>query len=348
MIRKITTSIRAKGTITAISILCISGFTAFSIMTIFYFIFIKDNQISIRDAHIFMFTTLCLCIVIGGVLLFVAMKRISTPIIRLSHAAQEVANGNFSIRVEHFSKDEIGTLAENFNLMAAELNTMEYLRKDFISNVSHEFKTPIASIQGFAEIIQNKNLSDEDFQQYTTIIIDESKRLSHLCSNMLRLSRLDNHFIPEKAKLFSLDEQIRMTIVLLEDQWTKKKIEFDIDLEDISFLGDEALVQQVWLNLIENAIKFSNESGLVSIRARKIANTVSVEIKDQGMGIAEETKDRIFEKFYQSDTSHSKEGNGLGLAIVKKIVDICDGTIEFESELGIGTSFNVKLPLKKR
>lgn len=348
MIRKISSSIRAKGTLAAISILSFSCFTSFSIMTIFYLIFIKDSNISVRDAHVLMFITLCLCVAIGGVLLFLAMRRISKPIIRLSHAAKEVANGNFSVKVENNSNDEIGTLAQNFNLMADELSTMEYLRKDFISNVSHEFKTPIASIQGFAEMLQNKDLSDENFHQYTNIIIEESRRLSLLCSNMLRLTRLDNHFIPEKAKPFSLDEQIRKTIVLLEDKWSKKKLEFDIDLEDISFLGDEALVQQIWLNLIENAIKFSYESGLVSIQAEKIANTVSVKIKDQGLGIAEETKDRIYEKFYQSDISHSKEGNGLGLAIVKKIVDICDGTIEYKSEIGLGTSFTVKLPIKNQ
>lgn len=346
MIRKISSSIRAKGTLAAISLLCISCFTSFGIMTIFYFVFFKDDNITIRDAHIFMFLTLFLCFAIGGVLLFLALRRISKPIIRISNAAKEVANGNFSVRVENNSNDEIGTLTQNFNIMAAELSTMEYLRKDFMSNVSHEFNTPIASIQGFAEMIQNKGLSDEDLKQYTNIIIEESRRLSHLCSNMLRLSRLDNHFIPEKAKQFSLDEQIRKMIVLLEDQWSKKKLEFDIDLEDISFLGDEALVQQIWLNLIENAIKFSNDSGLVSIRAWKIANTVSVEIRDQGLGIAEETMERIYEKFYQSDTSHSKEGNGLGLAIVKKIVDICDGTIEVKSKLGLGTSFTVKLPIK--
>ncbi len=348
MIRKISSSIRTKGIIVAIGILCFSCFASFSIMTIFYLLFIKKNNMSIGEAHVFMFITLCLCIAIGTVLLFLAMKRISNPIIYISQAAKEVANGNFSARVEHHSNDEIGILAQNFNLMAAELGTMEYLRKDFISNVSHEFKTPIASIQGFAEMIQNKNISDEDFQQYSTIIIEESKRLSHLCSNMLRLSRLDHHFIPEKAKRFSLDEQIRKTIVLLEEQWSKKELAFDIELEDISFLGDEALVQQIWLNLLENAIKFSNETGMISIHAQKMTDAVSVEITDQGSGIAEETQDRIFEKFYQSDASHSKEGNGLGLAIVKKIVDICDGTIEFKSGLGVGTSFIIKLPLEKQ
>jgi signal transduction histidine kinase len=346
MIRKISSSIRTKGTLVAIGILCFSCFSAFSIMTVFYLIFIKNNNIDIRDAHIFMFITLCLCVVIGGTLLFIAMSRISEPIVRISHAAKEVAHGNFSIKVDNKSNDEIGTLAQNFNLMVAELNTMEYLRKDFMSNVSHEFKTPIASIQGFAEMLQHKNLSDHDFQQYTTIIIEESSRLSYLCSNMLRLSRLDNHFIPEVTKLFSLDEQIRKTIVLLEDKWTKKNLEFNIDLEDISFHGDEALLQQIWLNLIENAIKFSYESGLISIRAQRQAKSISVEIKDHGIGIAEKRRDRIYDKFYQSDTSHSKEGNGLGLAIVKKIADICEGTIELKSEIGVGTTVIITLPTK--
>lgn len=347
MIRNISRSIRTKGTLVAIGILCFSCFASFSVMTIFYFIFIKHNQISIKDAHIFMFATLCLCATIGGLLLFLAMSRISKPIIRISHAAKEVANGNFLIKVDHNSKDEIGTLAQNFNLMVSELNTMEYLRKDFMSNVSHEFKTPIASIQGFAEMLQNKDLSEQDFQQYVKIIIEEASRLSYLSSNMLRLSRLDNHFIPDELTFFSLDEQIRKTIVLLEEKWSKKNLDFSIDLEEISFYGDEALIQQIWLNLIENAIKFSDESGLISIRTEKKAKEIIVEIKDYGVGIAEDSKERIYEKFYQSDLSHSKEGNGLGLAIVKRIVEICHGTIDVKSKLDVGTTFIIRLPLKK-
>jgi signal transduction histidine kinase len=229
--------------------------------------------------------------------------------------------------------------------MTTELGNMEYLRKDFISSVSHEFKTPIASIQGFAEMLQDKGLSEEQFQSYTNIIIEETKRLSHLSSNMLRLSKLDHQLIPVSTKPFSLDEQIRKTIVLLEEKWSKKNLELDIDLDEIAYTGDEALIQQIWLNLFENAIKFSTESGTIYIQAKKILNNVVVEIKDQGIGITKIDQARIFEKFFQGDKSHSKEGSGLGLAIVKKIVEIYDGEINFTSEIGHGTSFIVRLPI---
>jgi signal transduction histidine kinase len=222
---------------------------------------------------------------------------------------------------------------------------MEYLRKDFISNVSHELKTPISSIKGFAEMLRDKDLSEEDFQAYTKIIIEESKRLSHLSSNMLRLSRLDHQLIPESSNTFFLDEQIRRTLVLLEEKWSGKKLKLDLDLEKIVYTGDEDLIQQIWLNLIENAIKFSAESGTIYIQARKIQNKAVVEVKDQGIGITESDQERIYEKFFQADKSHSKEGSGLGLAIIKRIVEIHQGEINFTSEAGCGTSFTVKLPL---
>ncbi|MCB8816162.1 HAMP domain-containing sensor histidine kinase [Desulfosporosinus shakirovi] len=349
MVKRLSNSIRAKGTLIAIGILFFSCFVSFSLMTIL-FLGLYHGDLSISEAHAvfgsFMFVTLILCVAMGGSLLFFAIRKISDPIIWISNATKEVAKGDFSIKMDYRSNDEIGVLTQNFNLMTTELGNMEYLRKDFISSVSHEIKTPIASIQGFAEMLQDKELSEENFQAYTNIIIDETKRLSHLSSNMLRLSKLDHQFIPESTKQFSLDEQIRRTIVLLEEKWSKKNLELDIDLEKIVYTGDEALIQQIWLNLIENAIKFSAESGTVFIQARKISNKVIAEIKDQGIGISKIDQGRIFEKFFQADESHSKEGSGLGLAIVKKIVEIYDGEIDFTSEIGQGTTFVVKLPFR--
>ena len=349
MIKKLSKSIRAKGTLIAIGILFFSCFISFALMTTLFFL-LFHNDLSVSEAHAvfgrLMFVTLILCVALGGSLLFVAIKKISDPIIQISNAAKEVAKGDFSMKVDYKSNDEIGVLARNFNLMTTELGNMEYLRKDFISSVSHEFKTPMASIQGFAEMLQDKDLSEENFQAYTNIIIEETKRLSHLSSNMLRLSKLDHQFIPECTKPFSLDEQIRRVIVLLEEKWSRKNLELDIDLEEIVYTGDEALIQQIWLNLIENAIKFSAESGTIFIKAKKISDKVVTEIKDQGIGISKTDQGRIFEKFFQADKSHSKEGSGLGLAIVQKIVEIYDGEIVFTSEIGQGTTFVVKLPLK--
>lgn len=349
MIKKLSNSIRAKGTLIAVGIMFFSCFVSFALMTILFLMF-YDHKLSISEAHAvfgnFMAATLIICVALGSALLYFAIKKISDPIIRISDAAREVAKGDFSIKIGHKSNDEIGILAQNFNLMTTELGNMEYLRKDFISSVSHELKTPIASIQGFTEMLQDKNLSEADFQAYTTIIIEETKRLSHLSSNMLRLSKLDHQFIPERTKTFFLDEQIRRTLVLLEEKWSAKRLELDLDLEKIVYTGDEDLIQQIWLNLIENAVKFSGEAGTIHIQAKKILNKAVVEIKDQGIGIAKRDQERIYEKFFQADKSHSKEGSGLGLAIVKKIVEIHGGEIDFTSEIGFGTSFMIKLPLK--
>ncbi|KUO78751.1 MAG: histidine kinase [Desulfosporosinus sp. BRH_c37] len=351
MIKKLSNSIRAKGTLMAIGILFFSCFVSFALMTTLFFLVFHDD-LSVREAHAvfgsLMFVTLILCVALGGSLLYFAIRRISDPIIRISNAAKEVAKGDFSMKLDYKSNDEIGILVQNFNLMTTELGNMEYLRKDFISSVSHELKTPIASIQGFAEMLRDKDLSDETIQVYTKIIIDETKRLSHLSSNMLRLSKLDHQFIPECTKPFSLDEQIRRTLVLLEEKWSGKNLELDIDLDEIIFMGDEALIQQIWLNLIENAIKFSFESGTIYIQAKIISNMVVAEIKDQGKGISKLDQGRIFEKFFQADRSHSEEGSGLGLAIVKKIVEIYAGEIEYNSEIGQGTTFVVKLPLRNQ
>ncbi|EHQ90944.1 HAMP domain-containing sensor histidine kinase [Desulfosporosinus youngiae] len=351
MIKTLSNSIRAKGTLIAIGILFFSCLVSFALMTLLFLV-LFHGDLSISEAHSvfgrFMFVTLILCVALGGSLLYFAIRKISDPIIRISNAAKEVAKGDFSIKMDYKSNDELGILVQNFNLMTTELGNMEYLRKDFISSVSHEFKTPLASIQGFAEMLQDKDLSEDDFQAYTTIIIEETKRLSHLSSNMLRLSKLDHQFIPERTKSFSLDEQIRRTIVLLEEKWSKKNLELNIDLDEIVYTGDEDLIQQIWLNLIENAVKFSAESGTIFIQAKKTPDMVVAEIKDQGVGISNIDQGRIFEKFFQGDKSHSKEGSGLGLAIVKKIVEIYDGDISFTSEIGQGTTFVVKLPLKKR
>ena len=313
------------------------------------FLMVYKNELSIQEAHVvfgsFMLITLLLCIGIGSVLLYSAMKRISKPIIEISNAAREVATGNFAIETTHKSNDELGTLSKDFNLMVKELGNMEYLRKDFISSVSHEFKTPIASIKGFAEMLQDKSLSDEDFRLYTGIIIEETGRLSHLSENMLRLSRLDNQSIPENKREFMLDEQIRKSIVLLEEKWSKKDLYLDLDLEQIIYSGDEGLIQQIWLNLIENAIKFSEESGKIFIKARKFPYHVCIEIKDQGIGIDKIDQSRVYEKFFQADKTHSKEGSGLGLSIVKKIVEICNGEIKLISEGGNGTTFVIRLPI---
>ncbi|MBB6714860.1 HAMP domain-containing sensor histidine kinase [Clostridium gasigenes] len=356
MINKFKKSIRAKFTLTFIGILSFSCIASFGLMYLFQSDFMKsiisdissnytNEQVNqIHQRSILIMSTLIICVIIGSILMFFATKTISKPIKYISNITKEVSKGNFDISIDYESADEIGRLAKNFNLMIVELKNMEYLRKDFISNVSHEFKTPISSIQGFVEMIKNKDLPEEKRDAYIDIIIEETERLSNLSSNMLRISRLDNQSIPNKITEFSLDEKIRKVILLLEDRWDKKNLELDINLESVMFKGDEDLIEQVWINLIENAIKFSEDGGKISVELKNLEEDVVVKVSDTGIGISEESKERVFERFYQGETSHSKVGNGLGLAIVKRIIEICRGEIEIESCVGQGTIFIIRLP----
>ncbi|MEG0357335.1 MAG: HAMP domain-containing sensor histidine kinase [Christensenellaceae bacterium] len=288
-------------------------------------------------------TVLIICAFIGSILILIAVGQITKPVKRLSRATKEVAQGNFDVCVQSNTQDEIGQLTNDFNKMIIELRNMEVLRKDFISNVSHEFKTPIASIQGFTRLLKTKDLTPEEFNEYTDVIIAESNRLSNMTSNILKLSRIENASIMKDGTEFSLDEQIRRTLLLLENEWSKKNIELDLDLHSIQYKGDEELTAQIWINLLSNAIKFSHDGGEIRITLEKENNNIKAVIADNGIGIPKAAQNRIFEKFYQSETSHVNEGNGLGLSIVKQIVEHCNGTISFESEEGKGTTFTVIL-----
>lgn len=290
-------------------------------------------------------TALLLSMLITIVLVLIVLKQIVKPMKRLTEATKQVAIGNFDVQVKQTTHDEVGILVMNFNKMTQELKNNEYLKKDFVSSVSHEFKTPIASISGFAKIIQSKDIDEGTRREYIQIIIDETERLSKLSSNLLRLSSLENQAIIEKTHHFSLDEQIRRVILLLEHNWSNKELELDLDLEALDFQGDEELLQQVWINLIDNAIKFSETGGILSIKVNLVDQAANVEIRDSGKGMDECTVARIFEKFYQGDVAHKTDGNGLGLSIVKRIVDLYEGEIACSSILGQGTTFTIKLPL---
>lgn len=290
-------------------------------------------------------TALLLSMLITIALVLIVLKQIVKPMKRLTEATKQVAIGNFDVQVKQTTHDEVGILVMNFNKMTQELKNNEYLKKDFVSSVSHEFKTPIASISGFAKIIQSNGIDDRTRREYIQIIIDETDRLSKLSSNLLRLSSLENQAIIEKMHRFSLDEQIRRDLLLLEQNWSKKNLELDLDLEALDFQGDEEMLQQVWINLIDNAIKFSEPYGILTIKVYSVDKAAIVEIGDSGKGMDEYTIARIFEKFYQGDVAHKTDGNGLGLSIVKRIVDLYEGEITCTSILGHGTTFKIKLPL---
>jgi Signal transduction histidine kinase len=283
-------------------------------------------------------------LIIACTILALASTRMLKPVLKLTEATQKVAAGDFNVTVDIRSNDEIGILIKNFNRMAKELGAMEYLQKDFIRNVSHEFKTPIASIQGFARLLQNEGLPEEDRKEFSGIILEETNRLSRLSSNILRLSKLENQKEPAAKNEFNLDEQLRSVIVLLEPEWSKKELELDVSLEASVCSGDEELLQQVWINLIENAIKFSRQNGTIFIRSAKKEQMVEVEVTDTGIGMDAATQERVFERFYQGNASHSSEGSGLGLSIVKRILELSGGEIQIKSSLNQGTSFLVRLP----
>ena len=290
-------------------------------------------------AYAFLFSIIVFMLIIMG-LSNKAMK----PIVQLNNATQEVARGNFDVVVVNDSQDEIGQLTESFNKMAKELKSIEYLRKDFVSNVSHEFKTPISSILGFAKLLENRNLTDEEKKEYLDIIVEESKRLSNLSTNILNLSKLESQEIVFNKSEYDLDEQMRNVILLLEPKWYEKNISFDIEMEKISLHANEDLMQQVWINLLNNAITYSHPKGVIHIKVYNEEEQAVIVIRDEGIGMDEYTKERMFEKFFKGNSSLSKEGTGLGLALVKRIIDLHHGTIEVESRPGEGTRIKLAIP----
>lgn len=287
---------------------------------------------------------------IGSLLLGVSValfvgKLIIVPIQNISNAFNELSKGNFSVKVpENERIAEIREMSRRFNAMTFDLAHIETLRSDFVVNVSHEFKTPIAAIEGYATLLQNPALSYERREHYVEKILDNSRRLSTLSSNILMLSKLENRQTVPQHSEFRLDEQIRKAILRLENRWTEKRLEFDIDLPSQMYYGCEQLLEQVWSNILDNAVKHAPYGSMIRVSLKQKENALVVCIADHGDGMSEEVRKHIFEKFYQGDSSRQTEGNGLGLALVKRILDLCEGTIRVESAPGEGAAFFVTLP----
>lgn len=269
--------------------------------------------------------------------------KILIPLSAIRQAARRVSAGDFSVRLPKTpALPEIQDLNDNFNRMVQELNSIESLRNDFVTTISHEFKTPLAAIEGYATLLQTPELSESDRKEYARIIIDSTRQLTTMTGNILLLSRLEKQEIVTNRSSFKLDEQIRQTILLLEPLWEKKQLELDIDLEPVRFYGNSEMLFHVWMNLIQNAIKFTPEKGLLSVGLQASKTAVVICVKDSGIGMDEPTRKRIFEKFYSG--SQNQSGNGLGLSIVKRIVDLSCGSIQVESRPGEGSCFTVTLP----
>lgn len=271
------------------------------------------------------------------------------PVRKLIEATNEVAKGDFSIRLSESNvPTEIYEMNSSFNKMVKELSSIETLRNDFIVSVSHEFKTPIAAIEGYTTLLQDSNLSYDERMEYTKIILDSSRQLSSLSGNILKLSKLETQEILPDKKYFSLDEQLRQALLLLETQWSKKNIDIDMDLKTITYYGSEDLLMQVWINIFSNAIKFTPENGLIVTSLKQTPNGICVSISDNGIGMSKDVQDRIFDKFYQGDKSRNFQGNGLGLTLVKRILDLCKCKINVISKLNEGSTFNIYLPVENK
>ena len=273
-------------------------------------------------------------------------KMFFDPIKELREGMQKIADGNFDTRLETKStSDEIQEVFAGFNMMAQELGSTEILQTDFVSNVSHEFKTPINAIEGYTMLLQSTENIDETENEYIEKILFNTRRLSSLVSNILLLSKLENQSIQTHREKYALDEQIREDILALESLWEPKDIEFDVDLDAVRFYGNKNVLHHVWSNLLSNAIKFSPNGGTIKMRLYIENEKIVFLIEDNGPGLSEEAKKHLFDKFYQADTSHKEEGNGLGLALVKNIVSICDGEISAENLDVGGCRFTVTLPI---
>ena len=238
-------------------------------------------------------------------------------------------------------------MAHHFNIMTRELAGTELLRMDFVENVSHEFKTPLSAIEGYATLLQKRGLDEEKRAEYTDRILRNTRRLSTLTSDILLLSRLEHQETGIHREWFCLDEQLRECILSLEEQWTQKRLEMEVDLDGADYCGSRDLLSHVWVNIIGNAVKFAPEDGVVRVLLRREAEALRVQVADNGAGMSAEVQRRMFEKFYQGDASRSSQGNGLGLSLAKRIVDLHGGRIDVSSAEGLGTAFTVTLPVRE-
>ena len=314
----------------------------------FIFFFVNRGLISNKPTDSlfpFLVQTSFISIITGTGLSFFMSHHPLRPLHTLIQAIHEVSEGNFDVKIHFEHPKEFQELSECFNQMTRELSNIEILRFDFINNFSHEFKTPIVSILGFAKILKaDNNLTLKQRQEYLDIIISESKRLSDLSATVLNLSKVESLTLLTDKTKYSLSEQIRESILLLERKWGAKQIDFRIEMEEIEIVGSKSLLKQVWVNLLDNAIKFSSIGDTIQIMLSKSADTITFLIRDNGIGMEEKTIETIFDKFYQGDLSHHTEGNGLGLPLVKKIVNLHKGTISVKSRLNRGSIFIITLP----
>lgn len=318
-------------------------FTVFIIGSIY---FLLDTQGAFRFSKTMpMLILLISSVILGTIFSRIIGQKTFRLLDKFSKATNEIARGNFDVRIpEDSHAEELQKVAKSFNYMASELSHNEMMKNDFIENVSHEYKTPLSAIEGYATLLQTPGLDEKTRQEYTSKIITNTKRMNNLVSNILLLTRLQDEDTEIAKETFSLDEQIRETILMFEQEWAERNIDLEVDLDDALVYGNKALLGEVWQNLINNAFKFVKDNGEIHIMLHIIEGQIQVTISDNGIGMTKEELQHMFDKFYQADKSRTTVGNGLGLSLSKRIIDLHHGTIDAESEKGKGTRFIVSLP----
>ncbi len=321
---------------------------AFVITSSFFLFFhwINLDESQIRYAALFTFgNVLFLTVLILAIHLIYMHVTVTKPVKRIKEGLKKITGGDFTVRIEPDGMNAaFDSIIDSINQMTEELSTVETLKTDFISNVSHEIKTPIAVIQNYSRLLQSDTLTDEQRKEYSTIVSNASMRLSGLITNILKLNRLENQQIRMNTSRFDLGGLLTECLLGFESVWEEKNIEIEPDIEDeVMVTSDPELLSIVWNNLLSNAFKFTGPGGTVGITLKSEGDEAVVSIRDSGCGISMEEGRRIFDKFYQADSSHSTQGNGLGLALVRRIIDITGSTIEVSSVPGEGSTFTVHI-----
>lgn len=313
-----------------------------------YALFLRpDNKSIFSDIHVVLMSFVVAIAITSLLGVAIMTRKLIRPISSLTEATKAVKNENFNYRLNISRNDEIGQLAENFNLMQQQLAHNDELRKGFINDVSHDFQSPLMNIQGYSDLLQTDELKKEDRLQYAAIIQRESKRLSSLTKQLLILTSLDQASYSLQRKSVQLDEQLKE--IIRKSQWriNERELELSYKLEPVSIQGDAELLMSVWENLLSNAIKYSEFGSVISITCRRVYDEVQITFKDTGIGIGKEHLPQIFGRFYRADTARKKDGTGLGLSIVKKVVELHGGQVNVTSIIGKGSTFEIKLPIKR-
>ncbi|PMB05059.1 hypothetical protein CEN49_19190 [Fischerella thermalis CCMEE 5273] len=291
-------------------------------------------------------TSFFISLAIGSVLIMIGTHFVIKPLKKLSHAASQVARGNLDTRVKKRGKDEIGQLAKRFNKMVSTIANTEKMREEFVSNVSHEIQTPLTSVKGFVKAMLDDVIPIRDQKKYLTLVYEETERLSRLSDQLLSLASLEAAQHPYYPEVYRLDKQLRQVVIKTEPLWKRKKLDFILCMDTVQIFGDRHLLEQVWINLLTNAIKYSPCGNKVEIKVSTTHQQTEVTVRDYGPGISAKDQERIFERFFKVDRTRNQQapGTGLGLAITYKIVQLHGGSIRVESNLGQGTLMEVKLP----